>query len=331
MKTENGKTNMNIQLFGTNTLTGNGGLTELDDTQISKVLLKRLLPKLRAYQDGQKTILKTGHGMNVEWTRFEELEDNDAEIEEGVSPESEALNPTIITARAKQYARTIKLTDILIQRGKHKAKAEAAELLKEKGAKMIDRITINEMSKATKVYCGNNKTSATITKNDMLKESDIERARLYLANNDAETFDDGTYHVLITPKLAHDVRKMQSFIDKSKYQDPQGKGLRHGEIGQLLGLTFIETTNIPSLKAGSGNDVECEQMIAYGISAYGVVDVEEQGSGGKPKFISKELGSGGTEDPANQRASAAIKFMYTTKILDEKRICKVIAPSSITL
>lgn len=322
------KSYMDIQLFGgTNTL---AGLPDLDDTQLSNVLVKRLLPTLRAYHDGQKTLLKKGHGTTVEWAKFNSLTDDLTAIAEGVPPDTEPLVPEIITATAKQYARAIKLTDVLIQRGRLKCKAEAIKLLNEIGRKMIDSLTVAELTKASKKFYGDNKTETTLTANSVLKESDIERAFVYLSSNDVHKFEDGTYHALITPKSASDIRKMQSFIDKSKYQDPNGRGLKYGEIGQLGGFTFIETTNIPAVEVGSGK-IPANRVILYGVDAYGVVDVEGQGSNGKPSIITKGLGSAGTKDPADQEATVAMKFMYVSKILDEKRICNIIAPASITL
>lgn len=318
---------MNIQLFGANTL---AALPDLDDTQLSNVLIKRLLPTLRAYHDGQKTILKKGYGTTVEWAKFNSLVDDLTAIAEGVPPESEPLVPEIITAQAKQYARSIKLTDILMQRGRLKCKAEAIKLLNEIGRKMIDSLTIESLLKATNKFYGDNKTDSNLTVNSVIKESDIEKAFVFLSSNDAYKFEDGTYHALVTPKMASDIRKMQNFIDKSKYQDPSGKGFKFGEIGQLNGITFLETTNIPTVEIGSSK-IKCNQLICYGVDAYGVVDVEGQGSNGKPSIITKGLGSAGTKDPADQEATVAMKFMYTSKILDEKRICNIIAPTSITL
>lgn len=323
------KMNMNIQLFGSpNTLTG---ITALDDTQIEKVLLSRLLPTLRAYQDGQKAILKKNAGSNIEWTRFESLEDKDSTLAEGTVPETDNLEVTPIPGKVKQYGRAIIMTDELLNRGKHKCKAEAAELLREEGRKIIDTVTIAEMLKANKTYYGREKTNTTITASDYISDLEIEKARVYLANNNAIKFDDQTYHALIDPLMAADVMNLPGFIEKAKYQDPQGKGLVYGEIGRYKGITFIETTNISTINAGESDAVVCHQMIVYGKDAYGVVDVEDEQTQGRPKLIWKGLGSSGTEDPVNQKASYGIKIPYTAKILDEKRICKLVAPVIITL
>lgn len=321
------KNTMNIQLFGANTL---ATLPDLDDTQLSNVLIKRLLPTLRAYHDGQKSLLKIGHGTTVEWAKFNSLDDDITEIEEGIPPESEALVPEIIRKQAKQYARSIKLTDILMQRGRLKCKAEAIKLLNEIGRKMIDSLTISVMVNATNKFYGGDKTDSTLTANSYITEDDVEKALVFLSDNNVSRFEDGTYHALVTPKMASDIRKMPNFEAKAKYQDPSGKGFRLGEIGQLNGFTFLETTNIPTVEIGTSK-IKCNQLICYGVDAYGVVDVEGQGSQGKPSVITKGLGSAGTKDPANQEATVAMKFMYASKILDEKRICNIIAPTRINL
>lgn len=306
-------------------------LTVLNDTQIEKQLLKRLLPTLRAYQDGQKTVLKQNAGLNVEWMRFESLANNTTVATEGVTPEAEAITPTPVTTTVNQYVRGIILTDRLMRRGKHRVRAEAIALLSEAGRKTIDSVILAELIKATKEYYGGGKTKSTITATDYISESEIEKAFVYLSNNDVPRFEDGTYHALVTPLQASDIRKLNKFVDKSKYQDPTGKGLLYGEIGMLGGIKFLETTNVPTAKVGASDAVTAHQILVYGPDAYGVVDIEEDNTRGKPSVIWKGLGSAGTTDFANQRASAATKFEFAAKILDEKRICKVIAPVSISI
>lgn len=309
-----------------NTLTG---FADLDSKQIEKHLLGRLLPQLRGYQDGQKSVLHKHSGQTIQFMGFDSLADGFSATVEGTVPTSEALSPRTVEAKVLQYIRTVQLTDVLISRGKHKCKAEAVRLLSEAGRKMIDTLIMNTLSTCTKEFCGNNKTKANITSADILKYSDIEKMFVYLSENNAVKFKDGTYHALITPKTAAIIRGMQQFIDKYKYQDPRGKGLLNGEIGKLGGFTFIETTNIKPVAAGANDACTCSQVFAYGEDAYGVVDMEAEGSNGRPLLISKGLGSAGTSDPGNQLASESVKFSFVAVILDNKRICKCIAPTTV--
>ena len=341
---------MNIQLFAESGNNLSSMPNALNDKQIEKQLLKRLLPTLRAYKDAQKSVLKLNAGTTIQWTRFDAIPDDESKdpkiATEGALPENAEFKPSIVEATVSQYGRSISLTDVLLARGIHKCKVEAAELLREYGRKLIDTLTIKAMSDTknadgtandkAKVYYGKSKTLANITKSDVIDALIIEKAFVYLSDNDAPKFDDGTYHMLITPKQASDVRKIQSFIDKSKYQDPKGRGFKSGEIGRLSGFTFIESTNIPTMKgaevtAGKDDGIVCHQMFAYGKDAYGVVDVEENSSKGNPKLYWKDLGSAGTADPANQKATYAMKFSFAAKVLDEKRICRLVAPVSIDL
>ena len=78
-----------------------------------------------------------------------------------------------------------------------------------------------------------------------------------------------------------------------------------GEIGKIAGVRFVETTEAKKiLNAGKNNttasqrDVYCTLIL--GSNAYGVTEV----NGGGLEFIVKQLGSSGTADPLNQRATA---------------------------
>ena len=59
--------------------------------------------------------------------------------------------------------------------------------------------------------------------------------------------------------------------------------------------------------------------LGFGKDAYGVIDVE----GGGLEFFVKQLGSGGTSDPLNQRATAGWKAMQVTKRLVEAYMVRI--------
>jgi N4-gp56 family major capsid protein len=61
-----------------------------------------------------------------------------------------------------------------------------------------------------------------------------------------------------------------------------------------------------------------------GSNAYGTTAVE----GGGLETIVKQLGSGGTADPLNQRATAGWKAMKTAKILYDDYIVRIESASS---
>lgn len=73
----------------------------------------------------------------------------------------------------------------------------------------------------------------------------------------------------------------------------------------------------PGEAGAKGRDVYATLVI--GKDAYGVIELE----GGALQHIVKQLGSGGTSDPLNQRATAGWKATFTTKRLVEEFMVRV--------
>ena len=59
--------------------------------------------------------------------------------------------------------------------------------------------------------------------------------------------------------------------------------------------------------------------LIIGNNAYGVTEIQ----GGGLQHIVKQLGSGGTGDPLNQRATAGWKAVKTAEILVDQYICRI--------
>jgi N4-gp56 family major capsid protein len=96
------------------------------------------------------------------------------------------------------------------------------------------------------------------------------------------------------------------------------KKLLKGEVGELHGVRFMESTNIVESGESGAKTASC---FIYGADSYGVVDME--GGAGKPSIITKDFGSSGVQDPLDQRASVGWKNMFVAKVLDANAIYKV--------
>lgn len=309
---------------GITTLHQTGSL--LNDVQMQEALLEEFYPKLTAYKFGQKAVLKDNGGTQVAWLGFEKLDTTNAKVTvEGKAPDPKKLVPYEITGTVEQYVLGVTFTDRLLKRGKVKCQAVAIDRISKGAAKVTDDKIVGVLTgnDVPKIFGGGLKKAA-LTKTAYPTEADFEKAYLYLATKEGETYD-GYFICLIDSFMASEVRKFQSFVDKSKYAD--NKLLDKNEIGTLKGFRFIETNNIPTVEVtgASSTQVTCHQAIMFGYDAYGVVDVEGE-SAGKPRIIQKGLGSAGTKDMADQEASVAAKWEFTAKILckDDMSDCRVI-------
>ena len=125
-------------------------------------------------------------------------------------------------------------------------------------------------------------------------------AQLELMN--ADGIDGENYVAIIHPYAAYDLMRSSEWIDVHKYAEPEN--IFKGEIGSIGNVRFVKSTEAKIWK-----DETCPSGLAVfstlvlGAHAYAVTDV----TGGGLQHIVKQLGSAGTADPLNQRATAGWK------------------------
>ena len=127
----------------------------------------------------------------------------------------------------------------------------------------------------------------------------------------------GAYIGIINQDISFDLTEDDEWKEMNKYTTPELAF--EGEIGMIAGVRFVETSEAKIFaKAGaSGRDVY--STLILGANAYGVTEVE----GGGLKTIVKQLGSGGTSDPLDQRATAGWKATKTAERLVEQFMVRI--------
>ena len=94
----------------------------------------------------------------------------------------------------------------------------------------------------------------------------------------------------------------------------------NGEIGKIGGVRFVETTEA---KIFDGTTPVYSTLV-LGANAYGVTEV----TGGGLRHIVKQLGSAGTADPLDQRATVGWKAIKTAEILVPNYMVRIESASS---
>lgn len=102
-----------------------------------------------------------------------------------------------------------------------------------------------------------------------------------------------------------------------QYQDTTE--LYEGEIGKIAGVRFVETTEAKKLTGTGKDNRDVYATLVLGDNAYGVTEIE----GGGLQHIVKQLGSAGTADPLNQRATAGWKAIKTAERLVEQFMVRI--------
>ena len=285
-------------------------------TFYNRTLLARLLPNLEYAKYGQKRPIPKGEGSKVNFRRFNSFPAATTPLTEGVTPDGRALSIATVEATVAQYGDYVEVSDKLDVVGIDPVLTEAAEVLGEQGGLTVDTIVRNVVCAGTNVQYANGKASrGAITATDVLNSKEVAKAVRTLRRNNAKPIDGKHFVGIIDPDGAFDIMQDPLWQDVSKYAN-DAKGIMDGEIGRLLGVRFVETTNAPTIDG----TVKIHQSMIIGKGAYGVVDIE---NGVKPEMIIKARGSAGTSDPLDQRATAGWKTMFTAVRLDELAMVRV--------
>ena len=322
---------LNLQLFAvinatTSASVGND-LSVENKTYYDMALIEEAQAELVHDQFGQKNPIPAGGGKRIEFRKFSPLPKALTPLTEGVTPDGNKLNVTAIYATVSQYGSFIEYTDMLNLTSLDNMVLEATKLNGRQAGLTLDTITRNILHAGTNVtYCfkiGTDGTETAVTSRKSLDKTckltvkTVQKVVAKLRANNAKTIN-GDYVAIIHPYVAYDLMRDPEWIDAHKYAQPEN--LYTGEIGKIAGVRFVQTSEALILKddtCPTDLAVFCSLFIA--ANAYGVTEI----TGGGLETIIKQLGSAGSGDPLNQRATIGWKGTKTAEILVESYLVRV--------
>ena len=309
----------NLQLFAepNTNLTTSSGLTDEMKTYYSDYLIDNAIPKLVHDQFGQKHPIPKNGGKTIEFRKYSPLPKLTTPISEGVTPDGQSLNMSTIEATVAQYGGYITLSDVLLLTAIDNNLVQATKLLGAQAGATLDTITREVLNGGTNViFSGGKDARKDLDATSLLTVDDVKKAVRLLKNQNAEQIS-GSWVGIIHPDIAYDLTNDPAWKDVKTYSDPSD--IYEGEIGKIYGVRFVETTEAKVWAgAGAGGRAVYSTLI-LGDNAYGVTEV----SGGGLQHIVKQLGSAGTGDPLDQRATAGWKATKVAERLVENYMVRI--------
>ena len=309
-----------------------------DQAYYDRKLLERAQPELVHTEFGQDRALKGRNTKSITFRRWEALAVATTALVEGITPVGSSLSKTDITATVSQYGDYVTVSDILTWTSRDEVLNEAADVLGEQAGQSIDQIARDILVAGTSVFCheGSDVWGTTRTNVDgLIAASGLNKALRLLQNNNAKVFTKmikpgtgvGTQSIspsfwgIVSPYTLYDLRGITGFVSVKDYAAQQE--VMKSEVGSYRELRFVMSTqakffpdagaNVTSgHKTTSATKEDVYATLIMGMNAYGKVPL----TGHAMEMISKPLGSGGTEDPLNQRATAGWKAAQTFVILN---------------
>lgn len=308
---------INLQVFANQVQTTLlEGLSVENKTFYDMTLLDEAQAALVHDQFAQKRPIPQNGGKTIEFRKFASLPKATTPLTEGVTPDGKSLNVTAITATVAQYGDYITQSDVLELTSIDNTIVEATKILGRQAGLTLDTVTRNVLQSGTNVtYCpkssGDEVTSrAGLDATCQLTVKVVQQVVAKLKGQNAPTIN-GKYVGIIHPYVAYSLMRDPEWIDAHKYAQPDN--LFTGEIGEIAGVRFVETTEAKVYQGGVFG------TLIMGANAYGVTEI----TGGGLQTIIKQKGSAGTADPLDQRSSIGWKAIKTAELLIPNYLVRV--------
>ena len=232
-------------------------------------LLENMRPKMVFVQFGRKHPLPRNRGAIIEWRKFGKLA-NITRLYEGIIKTGLKMTETSVYASVAQYGDYLTISEQVDLKHVDPVILNAEEELSAAAANTMDILTRDGvMAEATNVMYAE-KLSKANTSNDWIATGDVPTNEYGLvatytsggtsyanpltpdtvaqAVTNLKALDvppmDGRYYVaIIHPLAAYDLRKSEEWHDVHKYSATEE--IFNGEIGEIHGCRFVETTNAP--------------------------------------------------------------------------------------
>lgn len=288
-------------------------------TYYDKKLLARLIPNFIHMQWGQKRPIPKAGGNTINFRKFASLTAATTPMTEGVTPAGNSITVTALTASPSQYGDFVQVSDVLDLEAIDPVLDEMATVLGEQASDTLDQVTRDILAAGTTVQYANGRASrVTVAAGDNLTVLEIRKAVRTLKRNKAKPIEGGDFVAIVEPGATFDLQGDSAWINANQYAG--SKAIFNGEIGRMYGVRFVETANAKKFAGAGAAAIDVYATIILGEGAYGIVDVA--GSGAVQNII-KPVGSAGSADPLDQRATTGWKALFTAVILQQNAMLRI--------
>lgn len=300
-----------------NTTTSEGLTVEMKQFYDNQ-LLQNIRPATVFNQFGKTVPLPSGKGKTVELRRMETFGKITTPLVEGKIPTGNSLRMKSVTISVDQYGDFTPITDQLNWAAVDPLLAETVNEHSAQANLSLDTLTRNAIcGNAENVeYPGTIQDMSALTASSKITADDVARMSTTLKKFNVPKIN-GSYVSIIHPSVAYDLRKDSGWVEAHKYSAV--KELFNGEIGELHGVRFVESTEA---MIEISNDIAVYHTLFFGLDAWGTVKPDSMGLRTIIKSP-KEIGG-----PLEQYSTAGWKAMHGAGVLYVERVIDFICASS---
>jgi len=298
-----------------------------------KTLLTRAVPYFVHTKFAQtRNIPRKGGTKTIKFRRYGNLVAATTPLTEGITPTGSQLAITNVTATVNDYGDYVTITDVLDYQSEDPILTETAEILGDQAGDTLDQICRDILVAGTNVYYGGTAVSrVTVGASDLITQVLLQKVVRTLKNGlakkvtrmvDASTGIatvplNACYIGIVHPNVSFTLKGLSGFLPVEKYANT--KGVMDHEIGMFEEIRFLETTNAKVFTGAGAAGIDVYGTLVMGQEAYATTSINGQAM----MNIVKPLGSAGTADPLNQRATSGWKANFVAKILNNNYIVRI--------
>lgn len=298
-----------------------------------RTLLMRAVP---LYVHGRfaqtRNIPRNGGTNTIKFRRYSNLAAATTALTEGTTPAGSQLATTEVTAVIAQYGDFITVTDVVDYESADRVLMETAELLGDQAGNTLDQITRDVLAAGTNVQYASTATSrVTVAAAMKITADEVKEAVRTLKNNNTMRVTaminpttgiatepvDSAFVGIVHPDTTYDLQDLTGFVPVEKYAS--NATVMEGEVGKIKEVRFVETTNAKVFTGAGASSIDVYATLIMGMNAYATTAI----NGESLRNIVKPLGSAGSADPLDQRATSGWKATHVAKILNDDFIVRV--------
>lgn len=276
--------------------------------------------------------------LTAKWRRYEKLSKRTTALAEGVTPTASGMSITNYTVTPAQYGDYAIYTDVVSASSMDNVILEFSQKMGIEMQEVENYVLMDAYDGGTSVKYPSTITLRTnVTSTDYLTATMMAQVTTLLETQNAKYFFSNminastgintspvppAYIAVVHTRVAYTVRKFTNFTPVERYSSTAG--ILPGEIGFLGQVRYVQTTEAPVYTAGGSGGIDVYGTLVFGAGSIGSTDCSAliKGPNGEAigtvsSFLHKELGSGGTSDPLNQRGSVGFKTAIAGVILNQ--------------
>lgn len=288
---------------------------------------------------GDQVAIEANSSNTIVKTKMSELASvEDSPLTEGVTPTEKVLSETRIEKSVDQYGDYMRTTDRLSEEGLNGVTIQFSKRLGQQAGRTLNRIRRNGLLGGTNARFQNaaanaNAITAAASSANMVTDYNYMRDAFRLAHvkplkgltngsTNIGTTPTASAYVAIVPVEAVDIIEQMDDGNGNTFKQVETYSgqttlFHDNEFGRFKNFRFIYDTEVKTSANSAGTPQTIAQCLIFGTGVEDKPYCTVNLAGGNLQTITKPLGSSGSEDPLNQRASMGWKAKLATFIYQD--------------